>query len=189
MIRTLANAAERLLNAEAEVLSVLRWMADKKREAITEKVAKSTFKAKDLTSSNWRVEYLNPEAEMKIVAVESKITDYFLTDFIRDVDTRRYSNLVTLSIYFMQDPDDYLKSKKKLTDAEKKILRELKEYYDVKYINRNDGNKMDKLNSELIALKHGISIVTYAEWEYSLDKLLSDNFLFSGLRCGMTNIC
>lgn len=176
----LVNSTERLINAAAEVQNNIKWLLNIKGSLILKKTKDKEYKAGDLLAGkeSWSYKYINKEAMMKLVFLYSSIDNYYLGHL---TTTERHRNIINLNMFFMQDPDKILKSKAKLTEAEKIILREMKEYYDASYL---DVNRIYTLDSRLVALKHRYSLVYNPSWGFTLDDLLKPNFLDMKLTCG-----
>lgn len=184
---TLSNSVERLINAEAEVVSNLRWIIEQKEKVVTKKVQDKTYLASMLLVSNdWKAEGIDRDAEMKVVAIYSGVDKYNLVDSLKSTKDS-YSSVTRISIVFMQNPNDILSSKKKLTESERKILKALKDYYNKKYY-YPDNDKIMQLNRDLHALKHQFSVAYEATWSFALESILEDDFITRGLKCGTINI-
>lgn len=180
--RALSNSIEALLNAEAQVQAHLEWIAEAKRLAIIKKVEGKQFRAGDIiVDKGWRTNTIDKNAIMKVISVTSSVQDYNLVSAIRD---HTYGNLIYLSIYFLQNPQEILDSKMKLTEAERKILKEMLPLY--KNFKKTNGEKAEYLNRGLMDLKHKLNISYQACWSFHLDAILVEDFIERGVRCNNT---
>ena len=178
----LSNAVESLVNAEAAVMAHLKWIGEKKRLAVIDRIKDSTYKAYNLTSGDWRERGIDPAAQMKPINVDVSFANHNIVNRVKENKKENWGGLITLSITFMQDPEVFLGSKKKLTDVEKKLLKDLKRIYDNGDIHYNRNEKICEINSTLRDLKHNINVVIYAQWSFTLDTILTTDFLLYGLR-------
>lgn len=178
----LSNAVESLVNAEAAVMSHLKWIGEKKRLAVIDSIKDSTYKAYNLTSGAWYEKGIDPAAQMKPINVDVSLANHNIVNRIKENKKENWGGLITLNITFMQDPETFLGSKRKLTDMEKKLLKDLKRIYDKSDIHYNRDEKAYEINSTLRDLKHNINVVIHAQWSFTLDTILTTDFLLYGLK-------
>ena len=184
----LANSVEILLNTEAHVISHLKWLIEQKRDAI-EKMAKgNVFNSDDICRfDSWEQTGIPHNVELKVVAVDSEFRDYDIIEKLKSSDRNWFRNLFQIKVVFLRNPEDVLKSKAKLTDTEKSILKQMVDYYNLKEY-QPKGEKLLRLNRDLKDLKHKYNMAFKYEWSYGFNEALDKDILKYGLRTGRVTI-
>lgn len=184
----LSHAVESVVNAEAAVKTHLNWIGERKRMAVIEKIKDQTYRAYNLISDAYCDRGVDPAAMMKPVCVEMRVNSFDLIESIKNIGSTYRASLLSLYITFMQDPEVHLGSKKKLTDAEKKLLKDLGKYYTNSDLVYKRDDKVTIINSNLKDLKHNINIATGLQWSFSLGDILDPDFLRHGLKTDKINL-
>lgn len=182
--KALANSVEILLNTHAQVLSHLQWLAGSKSLAIEKATKDLEFNSDDLCDyDEWSQSNMARDTMMRVVGVKSYLNDFDLVGSLRSRSRGMFSKAMTLTVYFMRDPDEILKSKAKLTDDEKIYLKMMKHLYDNRERNdASDFQNMVETNRWLRDLKHKYNILLTLEWGFSFDDMISDDFMNNGIR-------
>ena len=177
---TLGHSVELYLDSGVQIEENLKQLGNIKAKYIASKIMGKEYSRNALIDSHktWHGTY--EDVPYKLLYINVSVRNYSVKDAIVG-----NGSLVTISLQFVRDPNVVLNSKLKLTDAEKKLLREIKEcihtlkgelphysYYD----------RLTKLNNNLSDLKHNIGMVINLSWDYNLERLLDSNFLTNGMR-------
>ena len=184
----LANSAEVLLNYEAHVISHLKWIVEQKRDAIEKMSKGNVFNSDDICDfKDWEQEGIPHNTEFKVVAVDSEINTYSIVSMLKSTDRNLFKNLFQINVVFLRNPEDVLKSKAKLTNDEKIILKQMVGYYTLKEY-RKDGENLIRLNRGLRYLKHKYNMAFRYEWSYGFNEAIDKNLLTRGLRIDSVTI-
>ena len=178
----LANSVEILINTEAHVISHLKWLIEQKRNAI-EKMAKgNVFNSDDICKfDDWEQVGIPHNAEIKVVAVDSEFRNYDIVSRLKSADRDWFNNVFSINVIFMRDPEPILKSKAKMTDNEKSILKRMVDYYNLKEYNPS-GEKLLRLNRDLKELKHKYNMAFKYQWNYGFNEIIDKDILKYGIR-------
>lgn len=180
----LSESAKELFNSEAQVLNYVTQLGTFKVKKLSEQIVGKNYPSHFLLRSykTYCGEY--EKVDYKAVHVDFRIYDYNILRSIRDDES-----ILSISAVFVRDPDVILDSKLKLTDAEKRILRKLKEYYKVKDASGSrwfKNSEVENLESDLSSLKHHIHAVIPLYWTYSLKDILSEDFPIKGIKAELS---
>ena len=184
----LANSVEILLNTEAQVQSHLKWLIESKRQAIENMAKGNVFNSDDICDfEDFGQRGIEHNVEMKAVAIFSEPCDRDIISRLKYRERNWFSNLFDIKVVFLRDPGPILASRAKLTKEEKKILKDLLDYYqdDRKYPN---GQKILDLSRSLSYLKHKYNMAFYYSWSYGFKEVLDKDFLLPGIRVNNTAI-
>ena len=184
----LANSVEILLNTETHVQAHLKWLIESKRCAIEKMAMGNVFNSDALCDyDEWEQRGLEHDTDMKVVAVFSAFSNYDLIGKLKSREKNWITNLFEIKVVFMRDPEPILKSKAKLTEMEKGILKDMSNYYQLK-VYQPDGEKVLKLNQDLKYLKHKYNMAFSYSWCYGFDDILDKDFLSYGIRAKKLSI-
>lgn len=169
----LANSVETLINAEAQVMSHLDWLARQKRKAIIQMTSGEVFNTYDIFNHN----KLSTD-EMKIVDVEVHLDNNDIVNRLRN-DNYYPDFLFFITVTFLCDPSKILNSKAKLTDKEESILKSMRRCYQL--LDLAPEKDLFGLNRQLIELKHGYDMVESASYYYRFNEIFDKDFIKRGL--------
>ena len=182
----LVHAAERLIQAEAECRRFAEIMMREKQEKVVNKCLGKVFKCDDIfIKEQWRTENFKGR-ETKCIGVSFSVY-HNMYDTLTDQHYEWQPKMANMTLHFLCDPDEYLNSKKKLTEKERSLLKEMRGCYECRNNNRLS-DKAEKLSNELDGLKNSIYMYNDLTWSFSLDRLLADDFLSSSLWSNRTRI-
>lgn len=176
----LSESAKTLLNSEAQIRSHVIQLGSLKAQNLTEKIIGKKYSFHSLLPPSKECGGEYEEVDYKAVHIDSSLDDWNLSRKVREDET-----LITITITFLRDPSVILSSKLKLTDTEKKMLRKLNMYYDIRDGYNSSwfkGSEVTDLGDRLVELKHRIYTSISLSWDYSLSQLLSDDFLTRGIK-------
>lgn len=176
----LSESAKALLNSEAQVHHYVTQLGELKAQRLTEQIIGRDYPFHFLLESRKTYNGKYEDCDYKAVHVDISVSDLRLPRSIRNNDTILY-----VSIVFLRNPEMILSSNLKLTDLEKKLLKNLKSYHNIEHGQNCSwftGSQVIKLGRELAELKNNIHTVIDLSWNFSFEKLLSDNFLTNGIK-------
>ena len=186
----LTKSAEALLNANAQVQSYAALLAKMKKDAIAEKMIGEVYNIDALMQKNHYKYKDFAGKELKCVVVKSYVEEDSVLYIKKDT---HYNGLINIEIIFLADPDTILNSKQKVTDKEKELLKKLSNFYAIGKGNKRNQSEYDyghqsltSMADELYYLKHKYRMSFSLTWQYSFEKILSGNFLTSGLKAVQT---
>ena len=182
----LLHAAERLIQAEAECRHFADDMMKEKQAKVVKKCLGKIFKCDDIFGEGqWHADKFKGR-EIRCVGVDYRLHDNMYYTLV-DQHYEWQPKMASITLHFLCDPDEYLNSRKKLTDKEKVILRDLKGCYDCRG-NSRLYPKAERLGNDLLELKNFIHMYNNLKWSFSLDNLLADDFLTGFLWANNTRI-
>ena len=179
----LTKSAEQYLDARTNLLFYFKELGKKKAAALLKALQDHVFKTEELMGEeDWSYKYFKGEI-LKVVASDYRVENYRLDDKI--INPGRYNYPLTITIFFMRDPDEILNSKTKITDKEASLLKKLLKLYNHEnrvYIDSDEIQKYKSIDSELNDLKHKYHMITYLQWSYTMEDMTEEDFLTRGIR-------
>lgn len=179
--KALADSAQKMMDANAQVYEYMRRLMYLRENYIAKKIIGREYPALDLIDSlkHWECTYEN--VPFKCIGMD--YTCYNSSMYSAMCDN---SSMIELEIRFMRDPDVLLKSRLKLTEREKQLLKKMKDDFWHTYEGRlpltKNYDELSRLHNELCGLKHRIGMVIECSWYYDFSKLMDKDFLINGLR-------
>lgn len=172
----LADAANNLVNAESALQRYCRILANAKCLVIGKKLIGKDFKAIDIVDrTSWETDGIKLDAMMRATIVNADLQSCYSVSVVYEGPT-----MIKLTVTFQRDPDELLKSRARLTDAEKDILKEMRGYYRLEYAQPDD-KTVKELNRKLKKLKHNYNMVCRLTWNYSFNDIINSGFLTNGI--------
>ena len=181
MQHILADTLDAYVGVYSKLRSIINIMGDCKKNTVYDMIVGKQYLAKNIVDfvDKYSTKGIDPDMMLKAVAVDVEYSSYYYNNPLNG------PYLMHLNIAFLGNPEDILK--KSVTDAEKKILNNLKVFYDTPRLN-TDLEVIRRLNSDLKYLKHGYNIVYIPVWSFDAKAFLSDDFFLRGLKCGITSL-
>lgn len=179
--KAFADSVQKMMDANAQVYEYLRRLMYMKENYVAKKIIGREYSALALIDSlkHWRCTY--EDVPFKCIGMDSVVYNSSLYSAMCD-----NSSIIEFEVRFMRDPDTILKSRMKLTEREKQILKKMKD--DFWHTNESrlpltkDYGELSRLHNELCGLKHRIGMVIECSWYYSFNELMDENFLTDGLK-------
>ena len=183
-------AAERMICAEAECRQFLLKVMKEKAVYVKNRIKEYTYGKDDLLEQKDYYGKYYREGTYKAVLVEAEVSHGMMQGI---VDTESYysGRVASLTVLFMQDPNELLDDKKlKMTDGEKRILKRFKKTYDrgCMISGGNDIEEIKVAGHDLWCLKNELRVVHECTWTYSFDRIMSEGFIENGLKAAKTII-
>lgn len=176
--RGLEDALAKHMEVEGAMKNYFELIASAKRQYVRRKLVQKEFRCEDLLNpKELQYEYRGADVAghvFKCVAVRVEV-NAFATVYPAT------SKPINMSILFLRNPDEILSGNKKLTDLEKRYLKQLNNNYMAVF-----GGLYDEIFAaarELSGLKHGIRLVIQRDWEFSFQEVTSQGFVGANLSC------